>query len=178
MALLEISSTEQQDIKDKVSKEPDWYVNQYKNVWYVIQRHKRYGHYCGYIGLPCSIDLPIGQYDEHGHEIIEKLHSPYYNQYRLDMVTVHGGVTYHGNPTGFNTNPNINLDWIGFDCAHSSDYALSQDDDTTWMGKPRTYKTLEYCKNECQSVIEQYYKELEVQVDSEYKNRKNAFKSI
>ena len=178
MALLEINATEQEDIKKQISKEPNWHVNQYKNVWYVIQRHKEYGHYCGYIGLPCSIDLSIGQYDEHGHEIIEKLHSPYYNKYCLDMIAVHGGVTYHGNPTGFNPNPNINLDWIGFDCAHSNDYVLSQGDDTTWMGKPRTYKTLEYCKNECQSVIEQYYKDLEVQIDSEYKHRKNAFKSI
>ena len=94
------------------------------------------------------------------------------------MITVHGGVTYHGNPTNFNPNPNIDLDWIGFDCAHSGDYYLSKGDDRTWNDKPCTYKTLEYCKNECQSVIEQYYKELESQVDLEYKDRKNAFKSI
>tara|TARA_R110000824_G_scaffold14378_13_gene61237 strand:+ start:1689 stop:2234 length:546 start_codon:yes stop_codon:yes gene_type:complete len=176
MALLEINATEQEDIKKQISKEPNWYVNQYKNIWYAIQRHNRDKHYCGYIGLPASIDLPTGHHDEWGHENIEKLYSPYHNEYHLNMINVHGGVTYHGNPTNFH--PDDNLDWIGFDCNHAEDYCPSKGDDTTWMDKPRTYKTLNFCKNECQSVIEQFYKDIELKIDQDYKDRKNVFKNL
>jgi hypothetical protein len=178
MALLEINATEQEDIKKQISKEPDWYVNQYKNIWYVIQRHHHNGYFCGYIGLPVFINLPMGHYDETGQEYSEKLHSPYHNQHELDMIDVHGGVTYHGNPTNFYPNSNVDIEWIGFDCAHASDYALEKGDDTTWMDKPRTYKTLDFCKNECQRVIEQFYKQLENQINCEYKNKKSAFKNL
>jgi len=175
MALLEINATELQDIKDKVSKEPDWYVAQYKDIWYAIQRHHVNGYFCGYIGLPDSIELSM-RYPETNREYKERFYSPYTGEHDLDMIKVYGGVTYHGNPTNFN--PDDNLNWIGFDCNHVEDYCLSKEDDTTWMDKPCTYKTLEFCKNECQSVIEQYYKDLEGQVDSEYKDRKNAFKNL
>ena len=101
MALLEINATEQQDIKDKISKEPDWYVAQYKNIWYAIQRQHVNGYFCGYIGLPCSIDLPIlGKYDEHGHEIIEKL--PVLKEIRMDG--------------SYKVSPLKKIIYIGMDC--------------------------------------------------------------
>ena len=175
MALLEISATEQQDIKDKVSKEPDWYVTQYKNIWYAIQRHHVNGYFCGYIGLPDFIELTL-HYPETGEPYKQRFYSPYTGEYDLDMIKVYGGVTYHGNPTNFC--PNDDLNWIGFDCNHVEDYCLSKGGDTTWMDKPRTYKTLDFCKKECQGVIEQYYKDIEDQVDRVYEARKNAFKSI
>jgi len=175
MALLEINATEQQDIKDKISKEPDWYVEQYKNIWYVIQRNHVNGYFCGYIGLPNYIKLSR-RYPETNVEYKEKFYSPYTSEHDLDEIVVYGGVTYHGNPTNFH--PNDNLNWIGFDCNHAEDYCLSQGDDTTWMDKPRTYKTLDFCINECQNVILQFYKHIELDIDREYTDRKNAFKDL
>ena len=168
MALLEINATEEKDIKDKISKEPLWRVKQYKNIWYVVQRHNRDKHLCGYIGLPHEIILPM--HIDQGGEYNERLHSPYTGKYQLDMIDVHGGVTYHGNPTGFYPNSDVSLDWIGFDTAHTGDWPCDS--------KPSTYKTFEYLENECQRVIEQFYKQLEDQIDCEYKDKKHAFKNL
>ena len=140
--------TNREEILQLINKEPDWFVGKYRNVWYAIQRHKMQ-YLCGYIGLPLAVTLNN-----------TTLISPYTNECDLNMIDVHGGVTYHGNPTHFEC-PDSNLDWIGFDCNHSTDWS-----DTEYSREGTTYRTFIYVRDECKSVIDTYYKGLEWNIDA------------
>ena len=77
--------TKREEIIKQIDNEPNWFVGKYKNVWYVIDR-KEDKYLCGYIGLPLSLTVND-----------TTLTSPYTNDYILNSIDVHGGVTYHGN---------------------------------------------------------------------------------
>ena len=140
--------TKREEIIKQIDNEPNWFVGKYKNVWYVIDR-KEDKYLCGYIGLPLSLTVND-----------TTLTSPYTNDYILNMIDVHGGVTYHGNPTHFEC-PDNNVDWIGFDCNHSNDWA-----DTEYHREDAIYRTFIYVKDQCRSVIDTYYKALENHIDA------------
>lgn len=127
----------------KVEKEVD-----YKGYKCVVVGSSM-GHRCGYIGLK-NTDLAYEKdYDD------------------LYCIDVHGGLTYSNNDSSYPIKNNENLWWIGFDCAHSGDgrdieliKELNKDPRTVdmllrWSSEYETVKTIEYCMNECKSVVEQ-----------------------
>lgn len=89
------------------------------------------GHLNGYVGVPINHPL-FGA-------------SAYTAEDPLSEITMHGGVTY--------TSPlyeSFNYWFIGFDCAHASDYVPSLD-----LYGPERYKTFEYVKAECLNIAKQ-----------------------
>ena len=137
--------TNEEDILKQILNEPNWLVEKYRNIWYVIDR-KEAKYLCGYIGLPSFMEFNQTTFI-----------SAYTDEYTLDTIDVHGGVTFHGNPTHFLC-PDNELNWIGFDCNHSNDWS-----ETIYPRDGSVYRTFEYVQKECESVIDIYYKDLEDQ---------------
>lgn len=114
----------------------------------LAKRHKRSGHWCGYVGVA------------EGHPAYEKGYSD------EDLnPEVHGGLTFasfcDGEPgTGIchlaEPGEPDRVWWLGFDCAHSGDWspqdAMYERDrpEACWkrFGED-TYKSLQYVKNQC-----------------------------
>ncbi len=101
------------------------------------------GHLCGYVRIPK--ELLLSDYD--------------------DSIDCHGGLTFcQALGDEF---------WIGFDCAHTGDYAPSMEklkrDNPSWIDREfptlkefegmalfnTTYRNLDYCIEECKSIVDQ-----------------------
>lgn len=100
-----------------------------KNVYFA-------GHLCGYVKIP-------------------KLHVLHAAQ-NIQIITCHGGLTCN------NTDQNVMNSvghWIGFDCAHITDFIPANhrlEDTLTCFGTPvRTYKNIDFCIGECLSMVDQ-----------------------
>lgn len=76
----------------------------------------------------------------------------------LDIViNCHGGLTY-SSKEGSNKYPvESELHWFGFDCAHYGDayIELSEFAKQYGFGREGTVRTLEYCKEQCESIADQ-----------------------
>lgn len=103
-----------------------------------------FGALCGYVGVNSK--------------------HPYYMRYYSEIysVHVHGGLTFSSKCAADESEHSIchivedgdddNVWWLGFDCAHSGDYApLSIFKRNT----PDKYKNIEYVKNECKKLASQ-----------------------
>ena len=111
----------------------------------IIKRHPRSGHWCGYVGLPAGHpwrDLPLAT-DGGGPE-------------------VHWGVTYQGDCDGDPINGVCHVaepghpddvQWIGFDCAHSGD--LSPGYAKQFQDWDDEYRREGYVRAECASMARQ-----------------------
>lgn len=89
-------------------EEPDyvqWFMPE-ENIVCVLWRHPTYGHWCGYLGLPTSLN------DE------------------VEDLPFHGGLTYRrATLTAYQPQegePEIE-EWVGFDCGHAFDLEPFQD---------------------------------------------------
>lgn len=92
---------------------------------------QKYGHLCGYVGLP------------EGHPLFGK------NYDDVD-AEVHGGLTY----AGTDLEPETKLWWLGFDCAHSGDVVPGIRGFDSEDGYS-TYKDEAYVFNELTSLAKQ-----------------------
>lgn len=116
------------------------------------------GHRCGYVGVPQGHNL-FCQYAD--FDVIE-------------MLEVHGGITYSGGGIESYYPVESDLWWFGFDCAHYMDLndfdaALKAFDDAETQRSLLSYKhiceqypdkhgvvrTLEYCVEQCKHLAEQ-----------------------
>jgi len=145
------------DIIDKqfkkiIEKERDWKVWQHKGIWCVIARMDM-KHLCGYIGLPNKVDLGSHTYE---HPWFIRDDDGHYDVDGLQSLDVHGGITWGPE---FRIGCPVSqfeiikpLTWIGFDCNHSCDWT---------PGSPSgEYRTMDYVKQECNRVVDDYYESL------------------
>jgi hypothetical protein len=93
-------------------------------------------HLCGYVGLP-------------------KKHKYYNKGYDDIPVEVHGGLTFSEDT--LQRQPEKNLWWIGFDCAHSGDVAHFYFNPPT-IREDETYKDMKYVETEIKSLVDQLTK--------------------
>jgi len=111
---------------------------------------QRIGHRCGYIG-------------------IDKENACYEKDYDSCDIEVHGGLTYDGGGENSTYPIKSNLWWIGFDCAHSGDAKDNDIINELNEGSPNLdfllslndygeVRTLDYCVQECESVVDQLIK--------------------
>ena len=142
-----------EELNDKyneiIEKEYDWKVWQYKGIWCVIARMDM-KHLCGYIGLTDKVD--IGSHTYEHPWLGSQYQEDYY--YDLNCVDVHGGVTWGPKPKCPIPQFEINkeLTWIGFDCNHLGDWT---------PGNPSgEYRTMDYVKQQCNKVVDDYYQSL------------------
>lgn len=113
-----------------------------------LDEHYFGGHLSGYVGIPKT----------HPHHIT--------NTYNNIDIDCHGGLTFQEFGADL-------LNWIGFDCAHLDDYIPSVElfkrtnlemiefrkkfphrDEKNYLFNP-TYKNIEFCINECKSIVDQ-----------------------
>ena len=113
------------------------------------------GHLCGYVKL-------------------DETH-PYHGKGYQDMnIDCHGGITY-AERSEWVDHPEENKFWIGFDCGHSGDFIPSSEmfkkrhNKPSWIEKMNeifdssnlpdylkpTYKNLNFCIEECKSIVDQ-----------------------
>ena len=148
------ATADTKDLENKyneiINNEADWKVWQHKGIWCVIARMDLQ-HLCGYIGLPSKIDIGSHTYE----------HPWFGSQYQEDCyyslpVDVHGGITWGPELTNHCPIPqfeiNEKLTWIGFDCNHSCDW--------TPDSPSGEYRTMDYVKQECNKVVDDYYETL------------------
>lgn len=133
-------------------KEPDHVEFDYKNYRCCIKRQFHQGGYlCGYVNIPKNLII--------------------FNEEYLDF-DVHGGITWNEI-----TNEKH---WIGFDCAHHGDFCPTIEhilkNDSNWVKMKKEtddlikklnlnsnlykkiYRNLEFCVNQCKSLVEQIIK--------------------
>jgi hypothetical protein len=118
------------DIKEKIKQEGGYKAFIYKGFQCRILRHNV--HLCGYIGIP------------KGH----KLYGKSCDDIEID---VHGGLTYARDSLRFQ--PEKDLWWIGFDCAHAGDFSDFYEDMT--LDNEDIYRDMEYVENEIKSMVDQ-----------------------
>jgi len=86
--------------------EPNLETGVFLGFQWVISRHPKLKHLCGYVGIPST--------------------HPWYDLHEGNLYDIecHGGITYASDhpPEAYPDGPK-GLFWIGFDCAHSGDYA-------------------------------------------------------
>ncbi len=138
----------------------------------------RIGHRCGYVGVNINsifhgksymdeIDINIDANTiKLGKKSPIQLFLSHTDQPRLvDLIDCHGGLTYNGKPY-FNSSDDVKW-YFGFDCAHYRDsndinslkkyfpnYEITEFD--TICNFPNSeVRTLEFCINECNSIISQ-----------------------
>lgn len=102
------------------------------------------GHFCAYVGIPKS--------------------HPYYGKSYDDMeLEVHGGITYA------KEDPEKEIHWIGFDCAHFGDLipgifehrqsgGFLHDIASEYGDAGEVYRDINYVKAECEKLAEQLRK--------------------
>ena len=146
-----------EELNDKyneiIKKEEDWKVWQHKEIWCVINRHPTLQHLNAYIGLPEKIDIGSHTYE---HPWFIQDDNGYFDEGCLHVfVNVHGGITWG---PGYSDNGcmsfyiNKPLTWIGFDCNHLGDWT---------PGNPSgEYRTMDYVKQQCNKVVDDYYQSL------------------
>jgi hypothetical protein len=131
------------------SKEPDkiQYEDEATGYPCLVKRNDM-GALCGYVGLPKGHPFYGKDYDS------------------LPDLDVHGGVTYTDKCAEGGEDNTIchvpdegepdNVWWVGFDCAHFSDSIPSIDDKLPpELNKFKTYKTVEYVKEENATLAKQ-----------------------
>lgn len=116
-------------------------------------RHRRSGHWCGYVGVSES------------HPFFQK-------DYEAPSVEVHGGLTFADMCHAGNTEAEgvchipaagepAHVWWFGFDCAHAWDYSPSdmkrylEGEQFYKCDSDSSYKTLAYVKYQCASLASQ-----------------------
>ena len=110
-------------------------------------RHPRYGHWCGYVGLPPG-------------------HPMYGNDCNDINFEIHGGLTFSGacSPGGDETKGICHMPepgdpddvwWLGFDCSHAWDFSPQDVKDKAERGyafammDDQQYRTLAYVRQQC-----------------------------
>jgi hypothetical protein len=117
----------------------------------VARRNERYGHWCGYVGVPPGHPAHGRDYEEE-HETLPEL-------------DVHGGLTYaapcdpeHGICHVPGPGEGDDFWWLGFDCGHFMDHQPGLVAMERELGMPGglpppgisgTYRSLGYVKDEC-----------------------------
>ncbi len=81
------------------------------------------GWFCGYVGVALDSPYVTGLLDK-------------------DQLEVHGGITYEKEASGYF--------WLGFDCAHSSDYTPNES-----LTRSGTYRTFNYVFEQVLSLVKQ-----------------------
>lgn len=123
--------------------EPD-HVNFRSHNFPCILHRNHMGAWCGYVGVPSNHPWYRKGYDEVNAE-------------------VHGGLTYANECQGDichvpDPGESDEVWWLGFDCAHAMDICPAH---TSWwplIENRATYKTMEYAKQETESLAEQAYR--------------------
>jgi hypothetical protein len=130
--------------------EPDrisW-VDESSSYHCIMRRVKSSGHWCGYVAIPEG-------------------HPTYKQHYDYPNVVVHGGLTYADECKGDYLSGVCHLEnsdeppiwWFGFDCHHADDLSPVGGSlgliRKTLFGKERTYRNVEYVKNEVISLAKQ-----------------------
>lgn len=136
------------------------------------------GHHCGYVGLPeghplygvgygdetdklkpLDDDEPIGS-----RGVMSVFCAALAGGFKTspeDVFNVHGSLTYaHNNP--MYPVPSNDLWWFGYDCGHSGDarspeYIALKPEADRWLYEEQhsTFKDLDYCVRECESLARQ-----------------------
>lgn len=132
--------------------EPDkvQWVDEDTGLACMAKRHPRYGHWCGYVGLP----------PEH------PAHGKHYDDPFLENIFIHGGITYSefyaddDEITGicrFLPEPNDPdpLWWFGFDCAHLGDLSPGVPDMGLNRFQEPVYRDLEFVRRSCSKLAQQ-----------------------
>lgn len=120
-----------------------------------VVKMQEIGHRCGYVGIPKGHELYCADYDE------------------ID-IGCHGGLTY-ADFTLLDDNSN-DIWWIGFDCAHWGDLRDYESAKKLYKDNEKVYemicrseeidsktnyssfgeiRTLEYCVEQCESIVNQ-----------------------
>lgn len=131
----------QEQIRKIIKEEGNYKAGVYKKYkWRIIRPKYHPGeneigvfHLCGYVGLPKKSKFYKVPYDD-------------------IPVDVHGGLTYDSD--NLHMQPETNLWWIGFDCAHSGDLCMLY----SYLGPvdiDDVYRDMEYVENEVKSLIDQ-----------------------
>lgn len=121
-----------EEIKALIRKEGDYKAFEYRGFKCRILRNSGgLINLCGYVGLP------------EGHKWFGKGYDD------ID-VDVHGGLTYARNY--LHKQPETDLWWIGFDCAHLGDIAFLEGNYSIGL---ETYKDMEFVENEIKEMVDQ-----------------------
>lgn len=128
-----------EEVLDIIQKEPNYETFEYKGFKVVIKRMMYMGGQLnGYVRIP------------QGHEFYGKG----YDHDGLMNIECHGGLTFSGDLE------NDGDFYIGFDTAHYQDYVpflqMNIGRSTTFENK--TYKDINYVRNECKSIVDQLIK--------------------
>lgn len=108
------------------------------------------GHWCGYVGVAEGHPMykctetwegPVGNLDVHGGIAFANMRQPGENEAKGVCHTPGPGETDH-------------VWWLGFDCAHSGDYAPA-DVRRGWHLYGAKYRTLEYVQAQCRHLAMQ-----------------------
>lgn len=120
------------------------------------------GFHCGYVGVPPGHPL-------HGVEYSQS--TPVLGDSPESVFDVHGGITYAGEGGG---EPFLDagLWWFGYDCGHCWDAAapehiekmmqLYPDQPFMWSSAGGTFRDLDYCIDECESLARQIVDEVKI----------------
>ena len=117
--------------------EPDkaQWVDEMTGMTCLAQRNP-FGAWCGYVAIPT------------GHPWAD---APYHE---LDMVTVHGGLTYTGNRDALTDVDGIAV-WHGFDCSHYCDFAPGMAKYGDYEHGDLEYRDFDYVKSQCAALARQ-----------------------
>lgn len=121
-----------EEVKKLIAEEGNYKAFEYKGYkCRIMRRGQELVHLCGYVGLP------------KGHKYFEK-------DYDYIGVDVHGGLTYAGD--SLMNQPETDLWWIGFDCAHGGDLSYLE---SSYQVESDEYRTMEYVENEIKKLVDQ-----------------------
>lgn len=97
-------------------------------------------HVFTYEGYKCCVVLQDAYIPEYrcGYVMLTSFHPYYETDYNAIPVQCHGGLTYSGHKL---MDSDFYGWWIGFDCAHAGDTVEKC--------------TLEYCINQCKTIVDQ-----------------------
>jgi hypothetical protein len=149
----------EKELLELIKKEGDFKTGIYKDYEWAIHRRQPLQHLCGYVSIK-EMHPAYGIHDRNMNEIGIN-------------ITCHGGITfgelvsqsYMTNPiTTFieeydEPEPVLMSWWMGFDCAHSGDFApngIAAID--CFRGAYCQYRNMDYVFNEIKSIIDQLIK--------------------
>lgn len=129
-------------ILEKVKKEGNKKVFQYKDYNCIIRRIMDAGHLCGYVEIP------------EGHKFFER------SYYDIENLEVHGGLTF--SDWGFGEDKDFSSEkwYLGFDLHHAYDLApfmyLHNPELLSFMTfESETYKDMDYATEQCKMLVNQ-----------------------
>lgn len=120
----------ERSIMQIVEKEGNGKEFDYKGYRCSFKRHPELLHLCGYIEIP------------KGHPLYGMNYTQIEERYNYELPT-HGGLTFAGRFDDSNY-------LIGFDCAHSCDYAPG----LGYFGGYEIYRTAEYVENTIKDIVD------------------------